>query len=219
MVLLDNIYDWVLIVSCTLGFIYFLINRPFTYLHTLPFFILYIYSIEYYGGYLSNIGKYNLWLYNYSSVVEFVFYMWVVGKMYLQKKTTATINIIAIIYTIVALVNIIFFQGKTGFHTLTFGLGSLLLISSCIYYFYQLLLFPEKDSLLQKIEFWICTAILFSFTCSFPIFCLNNIYYHKVAMAIWPIIFNISNIINIIFYSLFAVAFLCQIKIKKYLPL
>ena len=212
-----NIYLWVLLISSLIGFAFIIQNKPFTYLHTLPIFLLYLYGVEQFSNYLVQQQKENIWLFNYSSVTEICYYTWLISKMYKLKKYCKTIDIIRVVYCLIALVNIIFFQGKKGFHTITFGLGSLFLIACCIYYFYQLLLFPNRESLLKKMEFWVSTAILFSFSCGFPIFCLTNIYYNNVSAAIWPIILNINLIINIIYYSLFAIAFLSQIKIKKQL--
>jgi hypothetical protein len=205
---------WVLLSSSILGFIFILQNRPINFLHSVPIFLLYLYGIETVGEYLTNHYKPNVWLYNYSSVVEFAYYYWLVSKFFANKKARKKVQLISIIYCTTALANIIFFQGKTGFHTITFGLGSLILISICIYYFYQLLLFPKTELLTKQIEFWICVAILFSFVCSFPIFCLNNFYSKKISESIWPTIDSISAFISIIFYSLFIVAFLCKIKFK-----
>ena len=209
-----DIYVWVLLSSSIIGFAFALQNRPISFLHTLPFFLLYLYGIETLGGYLTNHYKPNVWLYNYSSVVEFAYYFWLISKMYIQKKARSRTQFMATIYCGIALANIIFFQGKNGFHTITFGLGSLLLISVCIYFFYQLLMFPKVELLTKQIEFWICVAILFSFVCSFPIFCLNNFYAKKISESIWPTIDILCAFINIIFYSLFIVGFLCKIKFK-----
>jgi hypothetical protein len=205
---------WLLLSSSIVGFLFILQNRSISFINSLPIFLLYIYGIETFGAYLSEQYKPNVWLYNYSSVVEFAYYYWLVSKFFTQKKARKKAQLISIIYCTIALANIIFFQGKTGFHTITFGLGSLILISICIYYFYQLLLFPKTELLTKQIEFWISVAILFSFVCSFPIFCLINFYSAKISESIWPTIDFISAFINIIFYSLFIVAFLCKIKFK-----
>ncbi len=198
-----------------MGFIFLGQNRPINYLHSFPFFLMYLYIIEYAGGYLTSHYLPNVWLYNYSSTIEICYYLWLVSRMYTLKKKSRIVLLIAMIYFWVSLINIVFFQGKKGFHTITFGLGSLILIGSIIYYFYQLLVFPKETQLTKQIEFWICTALLFSFVSGFPIFCLNNFYANELAESIWPTIDVISAIINIIFYSLFIVAFACKIQFRR----
>ncbi len=210
----DTIFWWVLVSSIVLGFIFIIINRRFTYLHTLPFFLLFLYVVEQYGQYLGEHGKHNIWLYNYSSVVEFVYYIWIVSKMYFLKKHNKNIYIVTTIYCIISLINIYFYQGKTGFHSITYGIGSLLLIGVCIYYFLQLLSFPNQEVLVKQPQFWISSGLLFSFSCDFPFFCLNNFYSNLISEKIWPILTSVNHIINIVFYSLFVVAFLCKIRFK-----
>ena len=181
-------------------------------MHTLPFFLIYIYCIEQYGEYLANHSKHNVWLFNYSSVIETAYYMWVISKMYVQKKYFRIATVINATLVVTSLINIIIYQGETGFHTITFGISSIAVICYCIYYYYQLFIFPTVDTLQKQMSFWVVTAIMFDFTCGFPIFCLNNIYYNKVSEKIWPVILAFSDIVNIVFYSLFIIAFLCKIK-------
>ena len=210
--IIRNIYLWVLLISSIIGFRFIYQNRKFTYLHTLPFFLFYLYCVEKLGVYLSYHYKPNLWLFNYSSVIEICYYSWLICRMYFLKIIRHRVNIFIIFYCIIALINIIFYQGKNGFHSITFGIGSISIIVFCVYYFYQLLLFPTKYVLLKQPQFWICTALLFSFSCGFPLFCLNNFYGNAVSEKIWPIIMIVNNIINIIYYSLFTIGFLCKIK-------
>ncbi len=212
---LVDTYLWVLLLSVITGLGQFFFQKKKTYLNTLSFFILYIFIIEKIGDYLSNNYKPNAWLFNYSSVIEISYYLWLIGKMFNNKKIYKTILVTISINATLSLLNIIFIQGKTGFHSITYGIGSLLLISACGYYFYQLLQFPKEVSLVKQMEFWICTAILFSFGCGFPIFCMNNFYAHKISESIWPIISALNEIINMVFYSLFIVAFLCKMDFRK----
>ncbi len=213
-VLLENIYYFVLISAILSGFVFIIQNKCYGFLHTLPFFLVYTFILEEIGNYLSKHNQPNIWLFNYSSIVEFVYYMWLVSKMYIEKKAIKTVHITSAIFSILTLLNIIYFQGKTAFVTITFGIGTLLLIGCCIYYFFQLLLFPNQVSLIKEPQFWVCSALLFFYSCSFPIFCLNSFYSDKISVQIWPIINRINYLINIVFYSLFIVAFLCKIKFK-----
>ena len=209
---LDSIYDYTLISSIVIGLLLFIQNKKYNYLHTLPLFLIFIYYVELYGVYLTNHSKQNAWLYNYSSVAEVAYYMWLISKMYIQKEYFKIATLLNISIIIISLTNIIFFQGKKGFHSITFGMASIIAISFCIYYYYQLFIFPTTTILYKQTNFWIVTGIMFYYACDFPVFCLNNIYYTKVSAKIWPLIYDISNLISIIFYSLFIIAFLCKIK-------
>jgi hypothetical protein len=210
------IYFFALIAAIIVGFLFILLYPLKTHLSTLALYLIYILLIERIGIYLVTQKIHNAWLYNYSSLLEFIYFIWLISKMYILKSNNKKLYILSTIYCTMALINIIFFQGKKGFHSITYGLGSLILITVCIYYFYQLLLFPSTKKLTKQPQFWICTALLFYNCCSFPIFCLNNFYYSKVSEQIWPIISVTSNIINTVLYLLFIVAFLCNLNITKY---
>lgn len=207
--LLLDIYLGMLICSSAIGLVAILKKMQPWYLRVLPFFILYIFCVERYSIYLNNHYQPNAWLYNFSSVIEFTFYQWLISQMYKLPKAQKISYIVNGSFAVIALINIIFFQGKTGFHSITFALGSFILIATSIFYFYQVLLFPSEEKLMLQPQFWVCTAVLFSFFAGFPIFCLNNFYNDKVSESIWPMISKINYIINIIYYALFAVGFIC----------
>lgn len=210
--LLDKFFINALLFSFVLGLFYAIENKPKTFLHSLYLFLFFIFLVENYGQHLNNIYQPNYWVFNYSTSVEFLYYNFLLISFYYNKKFVTTFYIINISLALIFLVNIIFFQGKTGFHTITYGIGSLLIIANCIYYFYQLLHYPSLSKLHRQPQFWIVTALLFSYVASFPIFCLNNFYANEIAESIWPIIASINSAIYIIFYSLFSVAFLCKTK-------
>lgn len=210
----EHIYFTSLWLSIIAGFIYIYKNQNYSNYLCIPFFHLGFYGVEKYGEYLVNHNHLNYWLYNYASTAQICFYTWIVSITYLQKSIRKKIAIVNLAYFLLAMANIIFFQGKHHFHTITYGLGSLMVIAVCGYYYYELFVYPTDKKLFKQADFWIVTTVLFFYVCSFPLFVLNNIYFTKVAMAIWPIIAAISDCINIIFYLLFTIAFLC--KIKKY---
>lgn len=213
-ILTQNIYFLTLWISVISGFIYVYKNQNYSNYLYIPLFHLGFYCVEQYGEYLVNHNHLNYWLYNYASTAQICFYTWIVSITYLQKSIRKKIAVVNLAYFLLAMANIIFFQGKHHFHTITYGLGSLMVIAVCGYYYYELFVYPTDKKLFKQADFWIVTTVLFFYVCSFPLFVLNNIYFTKVAMAIWPIIAAISDCINIIFYSLFTIAFLC--KIKKY---
>lgn len=214
--LIYKIYSIVLLCSIAIGFFIcagvILKERKF-----FPFFLLLvlmviILGVDKYALYLIEHSKQNYWLYNYYSVLETFFYTWLISTAFFQKKIKTISLQINILVFAISLINVIFFQGTKRFHTITFGIGSLQIIINCIYYFYQIFIFPAKEKLFKQPFFWFVTAILFQYVCGFPIFMLNNVYYTKVAQSIWPIIGIINDCINIIFQSLITIGFICKIK-------
>jgi len=218
MISLDIIYSYILLLCSFLGFVYLIFcikNKTTSSLNSLPFFVLLIYFIEQWGGKLGAAGIPNAWLYNYFSLLEFSYYNWLISRMFISKKNAKLLIIITLFYIVITLINILFFQGKTGYHSVTHALGVCLLVGSCVYYFYQLLLFPTKKLLFKQPQFWVCVALIFSYTASFPIFCLNNLFYDRVTESIWPIISIFIDLINITFYTLFTISTFCNLELKK----
>ena len=109
----------------------------------------------------------------------------------------------------------IFFLLKRGyFHSITYALGCLLIVAICIYYFYELFHYSRLLTLVQEPAFWICSGLLFFYSCSFPLFGLLNF----VGDASRVIINNIDNILkllNVMLYSIFTIAFLCRVRIGR----
>ena len=94
-------------------------------------------------------------------------------------------------------------------------LSCIFLILSCFYYFYELFEKPNPIPLLQQPAFWLCTAFMFYFTCTFPIYGLANFIYNIIPQIIRNNIVIFIEILNIFFYSLLSIAFICQSVTKK----
>ncbi len=75
-------------------------------------------------------------LYNIFTMLEFVFYFFVLYQIIQNKKAKRIIFHISWIYVLLFLINITFIQKITGFHTMTYSLGCLLIAG------YLHLLFP-----------------------------------------------------------------------------
>lgn len=192
-------------------------NNNNLYLKLFPFFLIIAVIVELLGPFLLQIKKQQntLLLYNVFGAFEIVFYIWVIREIIRNSKVKKIILFILLLYPLAAFINIFFFQGRHGFHSFTYALGCLLIVISCIYYFYELFLFPHSVNLLRQPAFWICTALLFFYTFTYPIYGLSNL------MTSLPkiILINLERIVyllNVLLYSMFSIAFLCRIKIRKY---
>ena len=195
--------------------IYFTSRTLYNYLNLFPPFLLATLFIETLGAYWSSIWKNNLWLYNFFTVFEFCFYLWVISLILSNYKTKKIIRAIIVIYAFSAITNILFIQKMKMFHTVTYSLGCLLIVSFCIYYFLELFRLPKSVKLKNDPAFWICSGLLFYYCCGFPLFGLIN-FVNGLPSLIIKNFQTIVTIMNIFLYSLFTIAFLCRIKIRKY---
>ena len=105
-----------------------------------PVFLLITLSVELYGIYLTDINQNTstTLLYNLFTTFEFTFYSWMVREIIINKKVKKIILFVIFFYPFVSLVNIFFIQGKSGFHSVTYAIGCLIIVAWCIYYFYEL---------------------------------------------------------------------------------
>jgi hypothetical protein len=181
---------------------------------TVPFFLLTTFLLESYSLYLWNEGKQNVHVYNFFTIFEFCYYLFLISRIIANSKARRLILGALLVYPIIALLNILFTQ-KNVFHSVTYSLGCLLVVACSVYYFFELFQRPKSSSLLREPAFWICTGLLFYYSCSLPL--MGAINFLK---SIPPLLFNNTvtflNILNILLYSLFTIAFLCQSKIQRY---
>ena len=188
------------------GLLYLKLFSPFLFLTLIA---------EVLGSYFSSIGRNNLTLYNFFTVFEFSFYLFIINLIIENKRVKKIIQITGVLYAIAAIVNILFIQTMKTFHTVTYSVGCLIIVIFCIYYFLELFRFPRFVNLLNSPAFWICSGLLFFYCCGFPLYGLVNYW-----QDIYPLVLNnfttIFTILNIFLYSLFTIAFLCN-KTRNYI--
>ncbi len=212
--LFENIYIFFIALSFLVSLSVYINPRPgYPYLKLFPPYLLATCIVETTGAYLGSIGVSNLWLYNIFSIIEFCFYIWVIGVTVRSPRVKKIIPWTIALYTVIAIVDMFFIQKIRVFHTITYCLGCLMLISFCIYYFLELFRYPKSIKLVNEPAFWICTGILFFYSCGFPLYGFMN-YWPSDSVIIDNFTF-ILNMMNIFLYSLFMIAFLCQ-RPRKY---
>jgi hypothetical protein len=199
-----------LLASLTL---YFQPNTVF-YLRIFPLFLLLNASVETVADYLAFHGKHNIFLLNPFTVTAFCFYLFVLRQIIRNSKARKIILHLLWIYPVLALGNIFFIQKPTVFHTMTYSLGCLLVVAVCIYYFLELFQLAITVNLLRQPAFWICSGLLFYFTCTFPIYGFNSLL-EKASLTTIQNLMIISDFLNVFLYSSFTIAFLCRFRIRK----
>ena len=184
------------------------------YLKLFPPFLFATLVAESFGAYLRYINKKNLYIYNFFTVLEFCFYMVLISLIISNPKAKMIIRICGLLYAIISIANILFFQGIKTFHTITYCLGCLIIVGVCFYYFLELFRTPKSVKLSKDPAFWICSGLLFFYCCGFPLYASINFWRRSEFMA--TAFGNIFTILNIFLYSLFTIAFLCN-RTRKYI--
>ena len=180
------------------------------FLKLFPFFLFLTLLVELTGAFL--MATNNTPLYNFFSIFEFIFYLYIIKNIIHNKRIRKIITIVMVLYPIAALINIFFILGSVNkLHITTYSLGCLLIVIFSIYYFYELFKSTASVNLKREPAFWIITGLLFFYTCSFPIFGFANFISAVIAKNIGGVLV----IINVILYVLFAVAFLCRTRIQR----
>lgn len=194
--------------------VYFKPKTSYSYLKLFPPFLLATLIVEALGVYLWSVGKNNLELYNFFTAFEFFFYLCIISLVISNNKIKRVIRITSILYIFIAVINILFIQKMKTFHTITYSLGCLLIVVSCIYYFLELFRVSKSVKLKNNPAFWICSGLLFFYCCGFPLYGLIN-FWSDISKLVVRNFGEIVTILNIFLYTLFTVAFLC-IKTRKY---
>ncbi len=185
-----------------------------TYLKIFPPFLFASLAAEFTGNYLKNIHEPNVFIYNFFSVIEFIFSMFLVSLIIQNRKAKKIIRWSSLLYAIISFGNILFFQGMERFHTVTYSLGCLVIVAICIYYFLELFSAPRSVKLTSDPAFWICSGLLFFYCCGFPLYAFINFWAGFKWMR--KSFTDIVNILNIFLYSLFVISFLCS-RTRKYI--
>ncbi len=207
------VYSYFIVLSFIVSLIVYTSPRhPF--LKIFPPFLFATLAAEFAGNYLTSIHEPNTVIYNFFSVIEFVFYMLLISLIIKNRKAKKIIRWCSLLYAIISIGNILFFQGFEQFHTVTYSLGCLVIVIICIYYFLELFRSPRLVKLSADPAFWICSGLLFFYCCGFPLYAFIN--YWKGFKWMIKSFTEIVGILNIFLYSLFVISFLCS-RNRKYI--
>ncbi len=213
--MLTDVYISFILLSALAGIaVYFQKQSPL-YLKLFPIFLFLAFGMEVSGFVLSKRGERTLMLYNVYTTLEYVFYLWVLYRVIRNPKIRTVLRQLFWIYPLLALLNIQFVQ-KNNFHTITYSIGALLVVLTCIYYFLELFRSNHSIKLVRQPSFWICSGLLFYYCCSYPFFAVANFWQNPPVRIILDIQVIIS-IMNVLLYLSFTIGFLCRIKIRNFI--
>lgn len=199
--------------ACLLASIVFAARlRGTVFIWFIPFLILT--NIQEWGsryGYMS-IGGSNAISLNLFTTLEFVFYAW----LFYQEASSCIRRkkIIYLTFVLLAgvIINMIFFQSPLKFHSYSYLLGSIIIITFCLWFFKDLMSGDRFVELLSYRMFWVSSGLLFFYMGMFVCFTLFEFLSTQI-LSEYFIIFNIlMNVFNIILYTCFTISFLCRPK-------
>ncbi len=150
---------------------------------------------------LGKINGSNHWMYNIYTAIEFLFFSFVYYAVINNQKLKEVIKIFTAVFFISFIVNILWGQGWNHFHTITYRVGSLMIICWCFFYFRELMKSEILKTPLHSPMFWISTGLLFFYTgFFFYINAFDFIAYTKIREYISLFRF-FSNFLNVLLYS------------------
>ena len=211
------LYVYFICISFLASLSVYLMSTPaYRYLKLFPPFLLATIAVESIGSYIGSQRRSNLTIYNFFTVFEFCFYLYVISLIISNAKMKKVFIIALIAYGVIAVINIVFIQKLKAFHTVTYAFGCLVIVAACVYYFFELFKLPRSVRLINNPAFWICSGLLFFYCCGFPLYGMIN-FLSGISRLIMRNFFSIIVILNIFLYSLFTIAFLCRLKARKYI--
>jgi hypothetical protein len=184
------------------------------YLKTFSFFLLVNLITETVSAIQDALVINNLLFVNLVTVFEFTFYIYFVREIIRNRRVKKILLFCLIIYPAVFLVNTLLIQGSVVFHSMTYALGCLLIVLSCVYYFWELFQQTDSMNLSRQPAFWISSGLLFYYACTFPFYGTTNLVsaLPKVILKNLLLIFVLLNILQ---YLSFTIAFLCRPRNRK----
>ena len=152
---------------------------------------------------------YNFYI--YFLVVFFMFYLYRSFKGIGYKRAGL---VFFWAFTVFYLLNILFWQQLDQFNYFSYLAGSvLLIILACLYLFE--LLEAADEGILANESFWVTSGILFFFTGTFVYFLCWYFLVDQAADKNGQLFRVLIQVINVIFYLLLSISFICQAGKKK----
>jgi len=185
------------------------------YLRLFPIYLSIVAILVGMSSYFAAVGIHNISLLNILTIFQNCFYFFVLYRIIQKPVVKKMVFHLIWVYPLVAAINILFIQKKIDtFHTITYSLGGLLVVAFCVFYFFELFQRPQSVNLARNPDFWLCSGLLFYFSCSFPIIGMTN-NLGSMPRFILNNLYTILNVLDVLLYISFSIAFLCRLRIRK----
>jgi hypothetical protein len=215
-----SVFDYSLMAIFLISLAVFLQKRTPLYLKLFPVYFLGAFFNGLWIEWLVSHGRYSTGISNVWGIIEFCFYFFVLHEIIGNIKFKRIILYVSSSYAVFASFNLIFIEHKVGLNNVNFTIGCLITVLACIYYFVELFQKTETQSLSRLPAFWICSAFLFNTVLSFPIDAISSFLEEsrKASSAnqfIYKNLETIGDITLVLTFVLYAIGFLCRIRIRK----
>ena len=191
----------------------FIQPRAAFYLQLLSLYLLLDCVVETYTNYQA-LHVHNTQLVNsLSSAAFFYFFIYILRVITHGIKARRVLLYCLFIFPIISIANTFLFQ-KYVFQSITYSIGCLLIVTACIYYFWELFQNKAYVNLVREPAFWICSGLLFFCACSFPVYAMLN-FISNVSLRLGRIVGLIMDLVYIFLYLSFIIAFLCRLRPRK----
>lgn len=212
--IISYVYLSILLLSALASIlVHFQSNSPPHLKYFTPFLLL-TFGVEIFGRVLDRRGQNNLPLYNCFTLFEFVFYFCILYRILRVRIVRKIILYSIFLYPVITLMNIFFVKGIQKFHLYTYLLGAFLTVGFCAFYFRELMkmsLFPSPKS---EPNFWIVCGLFIYYSGSLPLMAAVYLM-DDFSMDMLHMMAVLLMVLNYILYSLFALAFLCDVIYRK----
>jgi hypothetical protein len=156
----------------------------------------------------------NIFFNNLVQMFVMAFHLYLLRAIVKSNKAKKVFLYSLLAYLLLSLLNFFLVQKTEIFNTITVSLGSLLIVSGCIYFFWELFQQRFFVNLVRQPAFWIASGLLFYYAVSFPLQSLLN-FIHDFSSTTLQNLFIIFILLNIFLYLSFTIAFLCRLKTRK----
>lgn len=170
-------------------------------------FTLYSVLNEQVGAWYSRTyNEYNIFLYNFYSLVAIIFYLFILSRMIQRPNIRKWIWVAMASYLVSSLVEILFYSGWEKYHPLSFSFGCLLVFVFSCMYFYEMMEEASVGNILKHWLFWLNSAILV-FHLLLMIYILSHTLFGSNDIKI--IISYVKLLMNLLYNLFLSIAFLC----------
>ena len=161
------------------------------------------------------VHKSNHWIMNIESVLEFYFFSYFFYKILKKETYKKLIKAFVIVYPIILAISFLTIQKYYIFHTYTYILGELYLITLCLLFYRELYTDNDFKNLSTLPEFWIITGLFIFSVGELPYMILLNYLntHHQLTSKFFRI--NILGSLNILMYIMFSIGLLCRVRVRK----
>ena len=156
----------------------------------------------------------NLWIYNLSIILQYVIYMAIYYQVIKSVRIKRSIIIMGVLFALLSCTNLLFVQTIHQVNSYTVVMASGITVFLTIAYFDQLRGEKEYAPILRNPMAWISLGAFIYHAANLPYMVgLNYLIRNKISLAI--ALYYVFLLLNCIMYSLYIIAFLCKIPLRK----